>query len=204
MKPVWWEDAKIYLCKSDPILSKIIECYPESILYRSSDAFSALVNSIIGQQISVKAAHAIRGRLQSQIGFTSSILRNAPIETLRSVGLSSQKAGYIKNIAQWFELNAVDEQWFEKTDNSIIRSELLKIKGIGNWTVEMFEMFYLLDANILPKGDLGLIKGIESAYAVNRLEAKELLLELEKKWSPYLSAATWYLWRSLDPKEVNY
>ena len=166
------------------------------------NSFITLARSIVGQQISVKAADTVWNRLEikcNNVVDAGNILSLSDLE-LKSIGLSKQKISYMQNIAK---SNIFDTEWTEKTDDEAI-DLLCTIKGIGKWTAEMFLIFHLARPNILPLGDLGLIKGIEKHY--NNGEKMEIsnIIELKKLWNPWCSVFTWYIWRSLDPIPVTY
>ena len=203
--PRWWPNALKSLSERDPVLAQLIHKFPKSRLVRHSGAFQVLINSIIGQQISVKAADAVRARLKKAVPLTPSGVLETDTSQLLSLGLSQQKAGYFRNIAHWFVSRGIDPAWFEKTPSEEIEDELLRIKGIGKWTLQMFQIFYLQEANILPISDLGLVKAAEKAYGLppesSRAAIEKMACEI---WKPYSTAAVWFLWRSLDPEEVHY
>ena len=205
MRPKFWNKGKLYLSKKDKVLKSIIGSYPNEYLSININYFYCLLNSIIGQQISVNAASAIKKRfflLNKNINPTNILeIKN---QSFKKVGLSKQKILYIKNIAIFF----IENKYFIKNINKYseikIKEKLISIKGVGEWTVKMFFIFALGKSNILPKKDLGLLKAISLTYKI-KLPIKDKDLEkLFKKWSPYNTIATWYLWRSLDPIPVIY
>jgi DNA-3-methyladenine glycosylase II len=178
-------------------------------LQSRGDAFTTLARSIVGQQISVKAAQSVWERFvlltQSK---THRMDPQAVLELesvqMRAAGLSARKVEYLSDLARHFSDGAVHvAQWQGMADEAII-DELVAIRGIGRWTAEMFLIFYLMRPNVMPLDDLGLIKGISLNYfsgePVSRAEAREV----GDAWAPYRSVATWYLWRSLDPVPVDY
>ena len=205
MKPKFWNKGKLYLSKKDKVLKSIIASYPNEYLKINRNYFHCLLNSIIGQQISVSAATAIKKRfflLNKSINPKNVMKIN--IKSLSKVGLSKQKISYIKNIANFFSENKNFIKNINKYNEKKIKEKLISIKGVGEWTVNMFFIFALGKSNILPKKDLGLLKAISLTYKI-KLPIKEKDLEkLFKKWSPYNTIATWYLWRSLDPIPVIY
>ncbi len=204
MKADWWPAAISHLSKSDPVVKSLIQRYPESQISRTSTAFRSIVNSIVGQQISVKAASAIRQRLE-QIGIEASVIAQMDVDALKQVGLSTQKSRYIIGIAQWFVKHDVTEAWFEQTPNAEIGEALLSLKGVGPWTWQMFQMFYLLEPDIMSTSDIGLQNAVVLLYGCEKSEAVAFLnAQSQDRWSPYTSAVCWFLWRSLDPVEINY
>ena len=204
-KPRFWEKAKKDLIKRDKRLGKIIENYPKDFLFSKSDPFYTISRSIVGQQISVRAAQSVWDKLEKRVGkITAKKINNLHFMTLKSCGLSRQKITYLKSLSNAFikkDINPV--KWSYLSDEKII-SELIKVKGIGRWTAEMFLIFNLCRPDVFPVDDLGLIKGICISYNIEYPITKERALKMSKKWKPYRSVATWYFWRSLDPIPVEY
>ena len=205
MKPKYWNKGKIYLSNKDKVLKKLIQTYRNEYLNLNSNYFHSLINSIIGQQISVSAADSMKTKffkLKSNITpLTVSKLRTTD---LRKCGLSRQKILYIRNISKFFLQNKKFIKNINKSSEEEIYNNLIEIKGVGNWTIHMFLMFSYGSSNIFPTGDLGFLKAIAKLYKVQLPISERKLKLLYKKWSPYSSQATWYLWRSLDPIPVNY
>ncbi|WP_397535726.1 DNA-3-methyladenine glycosylase family protein [Roseateles sp.] len=207
--PDYWDEACRHLSKRDRVMKKLIPQFGEARLQSRGDAFTTLARSIVGQQISVKAAQSVWDRLAAVLEATSTKVLPAavlaqPVEQLRGAGLSARKVEYLNDLAQHFEAGRVHvRQWTQMDDEAIIE-ELVAIRGIGRWTAEMFLIFHLMRPNVLPLDDLGLLKGISQNYfsgePVSRAEAREL----GEAWAPYRSVATWYIWRSLDPLPVDY
>ncbi|MFZ4552220.1 MAG: DNA-3-methyladenine glycosylase family protein [Aquabacterium sp.] len=211
--PHYWDEACKHLSKRDRVMRKLIVDHGHARLYSRGDAFTTLARSIVGQQISVKAAQSVWDRFLTLLGRDISesrapipvadVLRQAP-DALRQAGLSARKVEYLRDLACHFDEGRVHvEQWQQMDDESII-DELTDIRGIGRWTAEMFLIFYLMRPNVLPLDDLGLIKGISQSYfsgePVSRAEARDVA----EAWAPYRTVGTWYLWRSLDPLPVEY
>lgn len=197
-----WDKAIEELAKNDDIMSNIISQYPKERMIMKNNTLHTLIRSIVGQQISVKAADAIWNRLDEACKFEISeknILDLSKIE-LRELGLSNTKADYIFNVVN---ANITKINWDILEDNEII-DKLCEIKGIGPWTAEMFLIFRLGRPNVLPLGDIGLINAINLHYNNNNKLPKPELVEFKDKWSPWCSVATWYMWRSLDPIPVEY
>ena len=202
--PDYWDEACKHLAKRDRVMRKLIPQFGERRLQARGDAFTTLARSIVGQQISVKAAQAVWERFAAL--FDGDPLRVQPAAVLataaphiREAGLSARKVDYLLDLAQHFESGAVHvRQWQQMEDEAIIE-ELVAIRGIGRWTAEMFLIFHLMRPDVLPLDDLGLLKGISLSYfsgePVSRAEAREV----GDAWAPYRSVATWYIWRSLDP-----
>ncbi len=204
-KPFFWEKAKKVLMNKDKKLGKVITNYPKDFLFSKSDPFYTLARSIIGQQISVKAAQAVWNRYESKVkNVTPHRTLKMHFMTLKACGLSRQKISYLKSLAKAFINNEINpNKWSKYSDEEII-SELIKIKGVGRWTAEMFLIFNLCRPDIFPVDDLGLIKGICNCYNMKYPITKDRAIKMSKKWKPYRSVATWYFWRSLDPIPVEY
>ena len=205
----FWDDACKHLVKRDRVMKKLIPRLGEGRLESRGDAFTTLARSIVGQQISVKAAQAVWDRFVALTAGPSHKLAPKAVLALdaphiRAAGLSARKVEYLCDLAEHFESGTVrPARWREMDDEAIIE-ELVGIRGIGRWTAEMFLIFHLLRPNVLPLDDIGLIKGISVNYfsgePVSRAEAREV----GDAWAPYRSVATWYIWRSLDPMPVSY
>ena len=205
MKPKYWSKGKIYLSNKDKVLKKIITNYNKEYLELSNNLFHSLINSIIGQQISVLAAKSIKIKLFSlKKNLTPKTLIKINDKSFRQCGLSRQKILYIKNISFFFIKNNNFIKNIDKFSNEEIRNKLIEIKGIGNWTIDMFLIFSIGASNIFPDGDLGFLKAVSKNYKKDMPIDNIYLNKLKKRWTPYCSMATWYLWRSLDPIPVNY
>lgn len=205
-EPDYWNEAKKYLTKADPMMAKLITQYPEPPLRSHGKPLVTLCKAIIGQQISVAAADAVYARFKGLYSnrITANKILESSEEELRSVGLSRQKVLYLKNIAKHFKSNKITPKYFKTKNTDEIYKELLAIKGIGKWTAEMFGIFYLLDSNLLPLGDIGLIRAVQNHYNNEQKLTKEAVATIAQKWTPYRTVATWYLWRSIDPDPVQY
>ncbi len=204
-KPFFWEKAKKVLINKDKRLGKIILAYPKDFLFTKSDPFYTLARSIVGQQISVKAAQAVWERYEKKIiKVNPKNTLNTHFMTLKSCGLSRQKISYLKSLSNGFVKNEINPSKWKELSNEEIINELVTIKGIGRWTAEMFLIFNLCRPDVFPVDDLGLIKGICNCYKLKYPITKSHALKLSKKWKPYRSVATWYFWRSLDPIPVEY
>lgn len=186
--------------KTDPKLHKLALQFANKIKNNNSrDYFASLCESIISQQLSVKVGDVIYGRFVALLNnnVTPSQVLTHSVEELRSIGISQAKANYILDLAQKVHNKEVDlEQLKDKTEQEVI-DELTKVKGIGQWTAEMFLMFTLGRDDVFSTGDLGLKRAIEKAYKIEN-PSKELLIEMSKKWSPYRTFASRILWNSLD------
>ena len=205
MKPKYWNKGKIYLSNKDKVLKKLIQTYRNEYLNLNSNYFHSLINSIIGQQISVSAADSMKTKFfKLKRNITPQTVSKLRTTDLRKCGLSRQKILYIRNISKFFLQNKKFIKNINKYSEEEIYNNLIEIKGVGNWTIHMFLMFSYGSSNIFPTGDLGFLKAISKLYKVQLPISERKLKLLYKKWSPYSSQATWYLWRSLDPIPVNY
>ena len=205
MKPKYWNKGKIYLSNKDKVLKKLIQTYRNEYLNINSNYFHSLINSIIGQQISVSAADSMKTKFfKLKRNITPQTVSKLRTTDLRKCGLSRQKILYIRNISKFFLQNKKFIKNINKSSEEEIYNNLIEIKGVGNWTIHMFLMFSYGSSNIFPTGDLGFLKAISKLYKVQLPISERKLKLLYKKWSPYSSQATWYLWRSLDPIPVNY
>ena len=191
--------------KKDRVMKRLIPQFGEACLQSRGDAFVTLARSIVGQQISVKAAQTVWDKfVKLPRKMTPTHVLKLKVDDMRAAGLSARKVEYLVDLALNFDNGALHvKAWNEMDDESIIE-ELVAIRGIGRWTAEMFLIFHLMRPNVLPLDDVGLINGISRNYfsdeAVSRSEAREVAAA----WAPYCSVATWYIWRSLDPLPVAY
>ena len=204
-QPDYWTIATRELAQRDGVMAQLILSYPNSVMSSRGQPFYTLVRSVVGQQISVKAADSIWARFVLLVPkVTPKHVLAQSIEHLRSVGLSARKAEYIHAVAEFFVQKRVGQAyWEQRTDNEIIE-ELSSIRGIGRWTAEMFLMFTLLRPNVFPVDDIGLLRGLEKNYHGARVTPSVARAVYFERFSPWASVATWYLWRSLDPVEVCY
>lgn len=206
MTPHYWPKAKKHLAANCPTMGHIIARYKgEGGLKAREDGFYTLLRAIVGQQISTKAANAVWAKLEKAVApLTPGQLLRKRETTLRKCGLSQQKAAYARNLARFFaERNINSVYWHERGDEEVIR-ELTEINGIGTWTAEMFLIFHLARPDVLPLKDLGLLKAIDRHYNNGKPLNKIDYIKLSKRWRPYRTVATWYLWRALDPEPVAY
>ncbi|MFC5473756.1 DNA-3-methyladenine glycosylase family protein [Paraherbaspirillum soli] len=203
--PAYWEDAKVELMKRDRIMRKLIPQFGDLHLIGRGEAFTTLARSVVGQQISVKAAESVWQKfLLVCPKCTPAQVLKAGNEQLASCGLSKRKAEYIIDLAEHFKAKRVHaDQWSEMEDEEVI-ADLTQIRGIGRWTAEMFLIFNLLRPNILPLDDLGLLKGISVNYFSGEPVSRSDAREVSANWEPWRTVATWYLWRSLDPVPLEY
>jgi DNA-3-methyladenine glycosylase II len=201
--PKFWEEAKAHLRSVDPIMKAVIDAHEDPPLRSKGRVFETLVHAIVGQQISAKAADAVWGRLCDLVGdVTPENIVAHSAESLRAVGLSGRKVEYIGGLAstgKW--VDTID--WMDLSDVEV-REKLIALRGVGPWTVEMVLIFSLLRPDVLPLGDIGVIRAVEQLYVSGDSLTPEHVGEIAEKWRPFRSAATWYLWRHLDAEPVEY
>lgn len=200
MAPDYWESAKKHLARSDPAMKKLIKAYPNMAIASRGDEFQTLARAIVGQQISTKAAASIWNRFELCSGAVTpkQVSRLKP-EAMRACGLSAAKARYIHDLAQHFASGSIQPKQWPSMDDEAIIEDLVRVKGIGRWSAEMFLMFHLMRPDLLPVDDLGLRRAMERQFNRGRALTKEKMRRIGSRWAPYRSVATWYLWRSLEP-----
>jgi DNA-3-methyladenine glycosylase II len=204
-KPAYWAEACKHLMKKDRVMKRLIPQFGDACMESRGDPFITLARSVVGQQISVKAAQTVWDRfaLLSKKLTPAHVLK-LKVDDMRAAGLSVRKVEYIVDLALHFDSGALHVGAWQGMEDEAIIAELVAIRGIGRWTAEMFLMFHLLRPNILPLDDIGLLNGIGKNYfsgeAVSRSDAREVAAT----WAPYCTVATWYIWRSLDPVPVAY
>ena len=196
-KPEYWDRAKKELSKKDSNLSKVIAQFDEFELISRGDLFNTLIRSIVGQQISVKAAATVWARLSEKVGKMSPVnILSIDFEELRSCGLSQRKTEYIIGIAEsWSDYENCE--WEKMNDEDLIE-KLIQLRGVGRWTAEMILISSLLRPDVFPIGDLGMIRGIEKIYNLGKEMKKEELYEVSEKWKPWRTVACCYMWRAVD------
>ncbi len=203
--PHFWEEACKHLVKKDRVMKRLIPQFGDACLETRGDAFVTLARSIVGQQISVKAAQTVWDR------FALLLRRIAPanvlklkVDDMRAAGLSARKVEYLVDLALHFDSGVLHvKSWDAMSDDEIV-AELVAIRGIGRWTAEMFLIFHLMRPNVLPLDDVGLINGISHNYFSGEVVSRSDAREVAAAWAPYCTVATWYIWRSLDPVPVDY
>ena len=207
--PTYWDVACKHLMRRDRVMKKLIPKFGEARLQSRGDAFTTLARSVVGQQISVKAAQAVWERFAELVDAPATKLVPQTVltvkpEAMRGAGLSMRKVEYLRDLAAHFAEGQLHVRRWQQMDDEAIIDELVAIRGIGRWTAEMFLIFHLMRPDVLPVDDLGLLNGISASYfsgePVTRVEAREL----GDGWAPYRSVATWYIWRSLDPLPVEF
>lgn len=203
--PGYWGEACRHLARKDRVMKRLIPQFGDACLQSRGDAFTTLARSIVGQQISVKAAQTVWDRfVKLPRRISAGNVLKLKVDDMQAAGLSARKIEYLVDLALHFDSGSIHaDAWAEMADEEII-AELVGIRGIGRWTAEMFLIFHLMRPNVLPLDDVGLLNGISRNYfsgdPVSRSDAREVAAA----WDPYCSVATWYIWRSLDPLPVEY
>ena len=204
--PAYWNKAKRILSKRDPVLRKIMNKFNKGYLTSRKDPFFSLCRTIIGQQISTKAADSIW--LKFEIKFKKKIVPKTVLKltsrSLRNAGLSRQKINYLKNIAKSFKNKSFNIRNLKKMNDDLAIDYITQLKGLGVWSAQMFLMFNLNRPDIFPTKDIGLIRAISKNYKTSYPPSKRFLNRISKIHSGYRSVFTWYMWRSIDPVDVEY
>jgi DNA-3-methyladenine glycosylase II len=207
--PNYWNKAKKYLSKKDRTMSNLIDKYKsptETILTTRKDIFYSLCKSIIGQQISVAAANAVFLKFKKKCNnkINPKIVSKLTTLQLKSCGLSRQKVSGIKNLAKKTLNKSFNPKLIENMSDEEAILYLSQLKQIGRWSAEMILLFTYNRSNIWPIQDIGLLRAISKNYKKKYLPPEKFVMLLKKKFSPYCSVATWYLWRSIDPEPIQY
>jgi DNA-3-methyladenine glycosylase II len=203
--PSYWAEACKHLVKKDRVMKRLIPQFADATLQTRGDAFGTLARSIVGQQISVKAAQTVWDRFALlPASMEPEAVLKLKVDDMRAAGLSARKVDYLVDLALHFANGKLHVQDWQGMDDEAIIAELVAIRGVGRWTAEMFLIFHLMRPNVLPLDDVGLINGISRLYfsgdPVSRSDAREVAAA----WKPWSTVATWYIWRSLDPLPVVY
>ena len=204
--PIYWQNAKKKLSKKDPVIRKIIKKYNKGFLTTRNNPFFSLCRTIVGQQISTKAADSIWLKFEKKCKkhITPNTVIKISSRNLRSAGLSRQKVSYLKNIAKAFINKSFDVKKIKKMNDEDAISYITKLKGLGVWSAEMFLMFNLNRPNIFPIKDIGLLRAISKNYKKSYPPNKRFLNKISKIHKGNLTTFTWYMWRSIDPTDVEY
>ncbi len=204
-RPAYWQEACRVLSGRDAVMARLMRRFPHEHLKGGGDAFVTLYRAVVGQQISLKAADSIRARVETRIGrITPDNLLRRRHATLRQCGLSENKVVFLKGIARFFIDEKVTAEYWDRHGFDELRNQLLALKGIGEWTFEMFAIFYLQHPDVYPVGDVGLLNAIQANYGNGGKLDRRQILALGEAWSPWRTVATWYLWRCIDPDPVFY
>lgn len=202
--PAYWKRASQALAARDEVMHRLVRQCDGLTLGSRGDAFATLARSMVGQQISVKAAQAVWQRLVAGLGVMAPpAVLAADVACLRACGLSSRKASYIVDLAQHFASGALDPARWHDVDDETLIAQLTEVKGIGRWTAEMFLIFYLARPDVLPIADVGLQRAMRLQYNKGKPLTPARMTRIGKAWAPWRSVATWYLWRSLDAAPVT-
>jgi DNA-3-methyladenine glycosylase II len=202
--PPYWMEAKAELMKRDRIMKKLIPQFGDLHLRGHPDPFTTLARSVVGQQVTPKAADAAWAKLQLICPkMAPGQVIKAGAEQLAGCGLSKRKTEYILDLADHFKAKRVHANLWSEMDDEAVIAELVQIRGITRWTAEMFLIFNLLRPNVLPLDDAGLIQGISQNYFSGEPVSRSDAREVAANWEPWRTVATWYLWRSLDPVPVE-
>ena len=204
--PAYWNKAKRILSKRDPVLRKIINKFNKGYLTSRKDPFFSLCRTIIGQQISTKAADSIWSKFEMKCKkkIVPKTVLKLTSRSLKSAGLSHQKITYLKNIAKNFKNKFFNIRDLKKMDDNLAIDYITQLKGLGVWSAQMFLMFNLNRPDIFPTKDIGLIRAISKNYKTSYPPSERFLNKISKMHSGYRSVFTWYMWRSIDPVDVEY
>lgn len=205
MVPDYWPQAAEALAGRDPQMAELVARYPGVSLASRGDPFGTLARSIVGQQISVKAADAVWARLVAALGEVApGCVAELGLTGLAGCGLSQRKIEYLNDLAGHFLNGQLQPAAWSHLDDAAIIAELVAVRGIGRWTAEMFLIFNLMRPDVYPLDDIGLQRAVFLRYFNGEKQPRRVLAEIGERWRPWRSVATWYLWRSLDPVPVEY
>ena len=203
--PDYWKQATRELSERDAVIRRIAGKSRGLTLRSRGDAFSTLARSIVGQQISVKAAASVWQKLNTAVPtIRPEAIHNHDAEALRACGLSRSKVVYLQDLARHFVESRLNVRRWEQMSDDALVAELMQVRGIGRWTAEMFLIFYMTRPDVLPLDDIGLQRAMSLHYNHGKPLSKLKINAIAKRWSPWRSVATWYMWRSLDPIPVEY
>ena len=204
--PVYWHKAKRILSKRDPVLRGVIKKYKKGFLTTRNNPFFSLCRTIVGQQISTKAADSIWHKFEKKC--KKRVIPNTVLKlssrTLKSAGLSRQKVSYLKNIAKSFRNKSFNVRELKKMNDKEAINYVTQLKGLGIWSAEMFLMFNLNRPDIFPVQDIGLLRAISKNYKTSYPPSKRFLDKISKLHSGYRSVSTWFFWRDIDSEDVEY
>ena len=205
-QPKYWNKAKKYLSKKDKIMKSLIYKYRDKTLTTRKDIFFSLCKSIIGQQISVAAANSVFKKFKKECNgkINAKVVKKINIQKLKKCGLSRQKAKGIKELSIKFSNKLFNPNLIKKMNDEEAIIYLSSLRQIGRWSAEMILLFTFNRENIWPIQDIGLLRAISNNYNKKYLPPKKFVYFLKKKFSPYCSVATWYLWRSIDNEPIQY
>ena len=204
--PIYWNKAKKILSKKDKVMAKLISNYKDGSLVTRNDVFFSLCKSIIGQQISVAAANSVFFKFKKKCKgkINPKIVNKLSVSSLKSCGLSKQKVKGIKELAKKLTLKEFKPELIKEMSDEEAIEYLSSLRQIGKWSAEMILLFTFNRSNIWPLQDIGLLRAISNNYKKKYFPPKKFLIKLYKRFSPYCSVATWYLWRSIDDEPIQY
>ena len=204
--PLYWKKAKRILSKKDPVLRKIIKKYNKGFLTTRNNPFFSLCRTIVGQQISTKAADSIWSKFEKKCkkNINPNTILKISSRNLKRSGLSRQKISYLKNIAKAFKNKSFDTKKLRIMSDEDAIEYITKLKGLGVWSAEMFLMFNLNRPNIFPIKDIGLLRAISKNYKTSYPPSKKFLDKISRLHAGNRTMFTWYMWRSIDSGEVEY
>ena len=205
-KPSYWNKAKSILSKKDKVMKKLINSYKDGALVTRNDVFFSLCKSIIGQQISIAAANSVFSKFKKSCKgkISAKNVNKLSSQTLKKCGLSRQKVRGIKDLAKKIIRNEFKPHLIKKMNDEEAIEYLSNLRQIGRWSAEMILLFTFNRSNIWPLQDIGLLRAISNNYKKKYFPPKTFLNKLYKKFTPYCSVATWYLWRSIDDEPIQY
>ena len=204
-KPKYWNRAKKILSKKDKVMRKLINNYKDKSLVTRNDVFYSLCMSITGQQLSISSASAIFKRFQKKVGkINPTRVSKLSISQIKSCGMTKQKAKGIKELAVKMIRKEFNPKLINKMSDEEAIEYLSELRQIGRWSAEMILLFTFNRSNIWPLQDIGLLRAISNNYNKKYFPPKKFLDKLYKKFTPYCSVATWYLWRSIDNEPIQY
>ena len=208
-KPRYWNGAKKYLSKKDKVMAQLILKYKspsETVLTSRKDIFFSLCKSIIGQQISVAAANSVFLKFKKKCNnkINAKTVKKLTFNQLKSCGLSKQKVKGIQSLSHQFLDKSFNPKLIDKMSDEEAIIYLSQLRQIGRWSAEMILLFTYNRSNIWPIQDIGLLRAISKNYKKKYFPPKNYVNLLNKKFTPYCSVATWYLWRSIDPEPIQY
>lgn len=207
--PKYWNQAKKYLSKKDKVMAALIQKYKspsETVLTSRKDIFFSLCKSIIGQQISVAAANSVFLKFKKKCNnkINANVVNNLKFNQLKSCGLSKQKVKGIQSLAKQTLDKTFNPRLIPKMSDEEAILYLSELRQIGRWSAEMILLFTYNRPNIWPVQDIGVLRAISKNYKKKYLPPDKFIELLQKRFSPYCSVATWYLWRSIDPEPIQY
>lgn len=204
--PDYWPRAIRSLARRDPVMRRLIKSCPNHAVTHRGDPFFALGRAIVGQQVSVASATSVWRRLEAALGeIAPAPLTAASDATLLGCGLSRQKLGYLQDLARHFLSEEIHPRHWAAADDEAVIADLVRVRGIGRWTAEVFLIFHLRRPDVLPADDIGLRRAVQRHYfADHDAIGPGEIRDLGERWRPWRSVASWYLWRSLDVVALTY